>query len=255
MLETIQTEIRAGVAYLHFSRPEVRNAVNRRMMIELEDMLNRWEKDPEIQVIVLLGDKKAFASGGDLVDLHQLKKKEEIYPVMQQMGRVLSKLTQMKALTIAAVEGYAVGGGCEIAVSCDWIIASPSAKFGMIQERLGITTGWGGAGRLMRKVGVTRAEYLLLSGEIISAEEAERIGLVDRILVADDWREAIEQLAIKIAAHPEILRRTYQHLASLHREGRWVPEDYLREAESCATLWETERHRLAVEDFMRRKRK
>ncbi|WP_044642457.1 enoyl-CoA hydratase/isomerase family protein [Risungbinella massiliensis] len=248
-MKTIRTRESQGVAYLQFDRAEVRNAISRTTMNELELVLTKWSRDPNVKVVVLSGDQRAFASGGDLQDLHVLQSREEIYPVMERMGQTLRLLEEMPALTIAAVEGVAVGGGCEIVASCDWCIAAPTARFGMIQERLGITTGWGGAGRLMKKIGQKKAEYLLLSGEIIDAQTAFQMGLVERILPKENWWTSIEQLATKIAGHPDLIRKTYQQIGDLQSKQKRFDSHRL-EADRCAVLWERPEHHQAVEQFL-----
>lgn len=248
-MKTIRIRESQGVAYLQFDRSEVRNAISRTTMSELEQVLTKWSHDPNVKVVVLSGDSKAFASGGDLQDLHALQTREEIFPVMERMGQTLRLLEEMPALTIAAVEGIAVGGGCEIVASCDWCIAAPTARFGMIQERLGITTGWGGAGRLIQKIGRRKAEYLLLSGEIIDAKTAFQMGLIERILPAENWWESIEQLATKIARHPELIRKTYQQIGNIQSSQESFDSHRL-EADSCARLWEKPEHNQAMEQFL-----
>src|SRR5690606_8349968 len=181
IMETLRLERYRGVGLIRFHRPEVRNAVNLRMMDELETVLREWRQDDAVRTVLLAGDRHAFVSGGDLSELHRLTREEEIYPVMARMGRLLLELQDLGKPTIAAVEGAAVGGGCEIAVSCDFRLASDRARFGFVQVRLGITSGWGGGTRLLSLLKRSDALYLLLTGEVIDSETALRIGLVDRV--------------------------------------------------------------------------
>ncbi len=243
-----------GIGWIRFHRPEVRNAVNLQMMEELENILKKWADDEEIGVIVFSGDERAFVSGGDVEEFHRLSGRE-IYPVMKRMGGILERIYQLDAITISAVEGVAVGGGCEIVASCDFCLASGQAKFGMIQVSLGITTGWGGASRLCRKIGTGRALELLLTGERISAEKAGEIGLVDRMVPHERFQEEVAAFAKRLAGAPARVRKTYKQIARQVEKG--VPSSalYALEAKSCSECWETEEHIRAVESFLSRTRR
>lgn len=257
MMKTIIHKKHNGVATVQFHRPEVRNAVNRQMMSEMEQLLLEWEKDDQLKMIVFQGDTKAFVSGGDLEEFHQLHTCTEVEPVMKRMGTILERIHQLPILTIARIEGPAVGGGCEIAMSCDWVVASPKAKLGMIQVHLGITTGWGGATRLMKKVGTSAAMKILLSGKRYSALEAFQLGMVDFLLDKDDipfevqfnnWFTPWTQLPLGlIQQYKQIGRQIEEGVPSTHL--------YALEAKSCGILWETEEHRQAVDSFLLRRDK
>jgi 3-hydroxypropionyl-coenzyme A dehydratase len=252
-MQTLLISKQDGIGWIRFHRPEVRNAVNIKMMEEMENVIGKWANDEEIGVIVLSGDERAFVSGGDVEEFHQLTCRE-IYPVMKRMGEILERIYQLDAITIAAVEGVAVGGGCEIVASCDFCLASDQAQFGMIQVTLGITTGWGGASRLFRKVGTSRGLELLLTGERISSEKALESGLVDRILPHERFREEVAAFAKRLAGVPAKVRKTYKQIARQVEKG--VPSSALfsLEAKSCSECWGTEEHRRAVESFLNRTR-
>lgn len=251
-MQTLICSKRDGIGWIRFHRPEVRNAVNQQMMTELEQVLDEWSQDPNIKVLVLVGDRKAFVSGGDVAELHELTTEQEIYPVMERMGRILEKMSQLRKVTIAAVEGWAVGGGCEIVTSCDFCLASSSAQFGMIQVKLGITTGWGGASRLIRKVGRSAALKLLLTGEKISAKQAERIGLVDSIIDSEAFLDEIEQFARKFTHAPLSVIESYKKLAIQMEVGPSDSPLYQLEAANCSRCWESEEHYQAVESFLQK---
>ncbi|TCP70447.1 enoyl-CoA hydratase/isomerase family protein [Baia soyae] len=254
-METVMYHKKGDVAIVQFHRPTVRNAVNQQMMSELEQLLSEWEQDPQIKIIVFQGDKNAFVSGGDLEEFHQLHTCAEIEPIMKRMGGILERIHQLPALTIARVEGPAVGGGCEIAMSCDWVVASDHATLGMIQVRLGITTGWGGAARLMKKVGSSTAMNILLSGKRYSAREGMELGMVDFLLDEEDksfedqfdhWLHPYTKLSCSLIRH-------YKQLAKQVEKGASSSELFEREATKCGLLWETEEHRLAVDSFLIRR--
>ncbi|SFJ05245.1 enoyl-CoA hydratase/isomerase family protein [Thermoflavimicrobium dichotomicum] len=248
-MQTLLVSKKDGIGRIQFHRPEVRNAVNLQMMTELEQVIAEWERDPELKVIVFSGDERVFVSGGDVREFHQRETKEEIYPIMSRMGRLLERIDQLDCLTIAAVEGIAVGGGCEIVTSCDLCLASEKAQFGFIQVHLHITTGWGGAGRLFRKLGAGQALSLLLTGERISAREAYELQLVDRLYPADRFNEEVEMFVKQVASVPGKVIQTYKQIAKM---GRNYPSTYQMEAESCSELWESPEHRQQVEAFLKR---
>lgn len=239
-------------AVVQFNRPYVRNAVNLEMMEELEFLLDEWEQTSNYKFILFRGDDKAFVSGGDLDQFHKLEKREDIEPVMLRMGKILERIHQLPMLTVAFIEGAAVGGGCELAVSCDWIVASPNAKLGMIQVKLGITTGWGGASRLMHKIGKSKALHMLLTGKRLSALEAKQIGLVD-VLLDDPELSFEEQVAKWIRTYhslPLLLIQNYKKLAQQVELGVSSEQLFPLESASCSILWESKEHREAVEHFL-----
>ncbi|WP_168188708.1 enoyl-CoA hydratase/isomerase family protein [Thermoflavimicrobium daqui] len=247
-MKTLVFSKKDGIGWIRFHRPEVRNAVNLQMIEELEQVITKCEQDDTLHVLIFSGDERAFVSGGDVREFHQLEKKEEIYPIMFRMGQLLERMDQLNCLTIATVEGTAVGGGCEILTSCDLCVASEKAKFGFIQVHLKITTGWGGAGRLTRKIGSGRALYLLLTGEIISATKAYELQLVDHLYKQENFRDEVTALAEHLASIPSKVIQTYKQIARLNGATPTFP----LEAESCSILWEGKEHRQKVEEFLRR---
>ncbi|MGA9172830.1 MAG: enoyl-CoA hydratase/isomerase family protein [Thermoactinomyces sp.] len=252
-METLVVRKQKQIGWIRFHRPDVRNAVNLAMMGELESVIREWKKDRDLKAIVFFGDERAFVSGGDVAEFHQWTKREEVFPVMRRMGALLEEIAQLDLVTVAAVEGVAVGGGCEIATSCDFCLASPNARFGMIQVRLGITTGWGGAGRLMRKIGRSRALSCLLTGKMLNAAEAKELGLVDDLLPQDGFRSHVERYVERLTEAPAPVIRAYKQIAR-QVESDQVQSTYEIEAEHCAVCWESDEHRLAVESFLNRTR-
>lgn len=250
-MSTLIIQKNRPICWIRFHRPEVRNAVNQQMMSELENLLAEIEHDPQCKVLILAGDERAFVSGGDVDELHRYERKQEIQPIMERMGRILERIRNLNALTIACVEGAAVGGGCEIVATCDLCFAAPTARFGMIQVNLGITTGWGGAGRLMQKIGPANALSMLLTGQIFSAIEAKEKGLVDELVEGKPLDEAVQAFAERVAQAPLPIIAFYKKLAQ-----KGGGEGSLElEAEQCAQLWETEEHRQAVRTFLERRQR
>lgn len=198
--ETIIAEtLDGGVAQATLHRPDALNALNSQLMAELADALDGYEADPSVGCIVITGSAKAFAAGADIKEM-AAKTFPATY-VNDFISGPWERVASCKKPIIAAVSGYALGGGCELAMMCDTIICTENAKFGQPEITLGILPGIGGTQRLVRAIGKAKAMDMILTGRMIDAEEAERCGLVSRIVSADDLLldEALE-MARKIAA-------------------------------------------------------
>lgn len=210
MFENILLEKRAPLAVITFNRPKVLNALNAATLEELSSALEDVAADPEVRVILFTGaGPKAFVAGADITELAALdaetgrayaRRGQELFRCIETLGKPV----------IACIHGFALGGGCELAMACTIRLASETAKLGQPEVKLGVIAGFGGTQRLPRLVGASAALKLLLSGEIISAEEALRIGLVDEVLPGTDQLMArAEALAMEIAANaPIAIERT-----------------------------------------------
>lgn len=196
--ENLKFEVKDGVGFCTMSRPKVLNALNAKTMFELMAIFSRVKSDPEVTGVILTGEgEKAFVAGADIGELSRqgpISGKE--FAIMGQ--QVLSFIEDMGKPVIAAVNGYALGGGCELAMACHIRVASTAAQFGQPEVNLGIIPGYGGTQRLPRLVGSGRAMELILSGEIIGAEEAYRIGLVNKVVPAKELIPASEEIMRKI---------------------------------------------------------
>lgn len=191
----ILTENIQAVGLIRFNRPHVRNALCAAMIGEFARALDGFERDDAIHAIVLTGDDKAFAAGADVGEMAALTSFADVYRDDFNTGDWI-RLTTCRKPTIAAVAGYALGGGCELAMMCDFILAGESAKFGQLEVTVGIPPGGGGTQRLTRFVGKSKAMEMCLSGRIMDAAEAERSGLVSRIVPdAELVAEAIKTAA------------------------------------------------------------
>ena len=167
----IDFNIHGNVALLTVDRPEVRNALNPGAMAEFAAAVERAHALPGLLALIVTGAGKAFISGGDVAELRTVTTEADAEKMITLMGNALDRLAALPCLTIAAMEGPARGGGCEIALACDWRVAAEDADLGFVQIRLGITTGWGGASRLYRLVGYPCALDLLTLGRVLSAPE------------------------------------------------------------------------------------
>lgn len=199
--ENLLYEKKDGIAYITFNRPKVLNALNRKTMEELDAILTDARADAAVRVLILTGaGEKSFIAGADINELAvQTPVQGKEFSIWGQ--GVLHKLETMGKPSIAAINGFALGGGCELALACSMRIASKNAKLGQPEVKLGIIPGYGGSQRLARLCGKGVAHELCLSGEMISADEALRIGLVNRVTEPADLIPAAEALARKIMAN------------------------------------------------------
>ena len=195
-MSALKTSIRDGVGHIELNRPEVRNAMNLAMARELTALLEDWAAKDELRAVVLSGaGGKAFAAGADIGELKERTHREAFFAIV---GTVLQKLEDFPRPTIAALDGFALGGGLELALACDLRVASKSAKVGLPETTLGIFPAAGGTWRLPRLVGLGRAKDLVFTGRILGAEEAFALGLFERLVEADALGAA-QALAAQIA--------------------------------------------------------
>lgn len=199
--ETLLYEKRDGIGYVTIHRPEKLNALNRKVMSELSACFEQIDKDEEVRAVILRGaGDKSFVAGADVNEL-AVQSPVQGQETSTRGQKVLDFIENLGKPVIAAVNGYALGGGCELAMACTLRIASDSARFGQPEVKLGIIPGYAGTQRLSRLVGKGRAMELILTGEPISAQEAYRIGLVNQVVAAKDLVASAEALARKIMAN------------------------------------------------------
>jgi enoyl-CoA hydratase/carnithine racemase len=192
------------VALLRLNRPEARNALSPELMEELAGELERLDPDPEVRCVVIAGSEKVFAAGADIKAMAERSFAEALRHPAASFWR---RLAAVKTPMIAAVSGYALGGGCELALACDLIVAAESAKFGQPEINLGIIPGGGGTQRLARVLGKQRAMELVLTGRRFGAEEARELGLVNKVVADDAWLDEAMALAGTVAEQPPIASR------------------------------------------------
>ncbi len=205
MTDSVQVQIdEFHVALLRMSRPEARNALSPEMMEEISTELERLDADPEVRCVVISGSEEVFAAGADIRAMAERTLPEALYHPAAGFWR---RLTSIKTPLVAAVSGYALGGGCELALACDMIVASETALFGQPEITLGIIPGGGGSQRLTRVLGKQRAMEYVLTGRRFDAEMALRMGLVNRVAKKKRWLEEAIELARTVAARPPIAAR------------------------------------------------
>ena len=201
--ENIIFEKKNGIGYVTVNRPEALNALNDSVIEELDSVFRAIDRDDEVRVVIITGAGRAFVAGADIAQMSRLDGSEG--RVMSMRGqKVMEFIEFMDKPVIAAVNGFALGGGNELSRACDIRIASETAKFGQPEVNLGIIPGYGGTQRLPRLVGRGMAKKLIYSAEIIDAEEAYRIGLVDEVVPADQLMDTAAKLAETIASKAPI---------------------------------------------------
>lgn len=199
--ETILAETRGTTGLIRLNRPQALNALNSQLVSELTDALRAFDKDNAIGAIVLTGSEKAFAAGADIKEMQNLTFAEAYG---QDFLGEAEGVSAIRKPIIAAVSGYTLGGGCELAMMCDFIIAADNAKFGQPEITLGIIPGIGGTQRLARFVGKSKAMDMVLTGRMMDAAEAERCGLVSRVVAQDVLLDEALKAAERIASFSQL---------------------------------------------------
>ena len=203
MYQTIRCEKQDGIAIVTIDRPEALNALNSTVITELEQVVAALESDRDVRCLILTGEGRSFVAGADI---------GEQYPLDLDGGRrwgqrgsaLMRRIEKLEFPTIAAVNGFALGGGCELALSCDIILASEKAKFGQPEVGLGITPGFSGTQRLPRRVGIAKAKELIFSGKTIGAQEAKEIGLVNAVYAPEELLNGAIAMAQSFTANAPI---------------------------------------------------
>jgi enoyl-CoA hydratase len=197
--QTLNVDVQEHVAILTISRPEALNALNSLFFDEMESFLGKLATQPDIRLLVITGEGKAFVAGADIAEMADMTQSEGL--AFSKRGQMIFRMIEeLEIPVIAAVNGFALGGGCELAMSCDIRVASAKAKFGQPEVNLGLTPGYAGTQRLSRLVGKGDAMLMLLSGDHISAEDALRIGLVQWVAEPEELMEKALDLAKKIVS-------------------------------------------------------
>jgi enoyl-CoA hydratase len=194
-----------GWVLFTLNRPKVLNALNRELLQELDERIRWAEQAEDVKVVIITGSgEKAFAAGADIQELRQIASAHEAEKQALIGQAIFNRIEQLPKPVIMAVNGYALGGGCELAMCGDFILASENAKFGQPEVNLGIIPGYGGTQRLARLVGEKHAKYLCMTGEMISAEEALRLGLVQKVLPAGQLLTEAKKIAEQLVKKPAL---------------------------------------------------
>lgn len=243
-----------GVAVITFNRPEAHNALTFEAMYAFADAVEQLHQWPDLRAVVITGaGDKAFCSGADLVELANYPSAEDAQRMITVMGDALLRMEALPVPVIAGINGYALGGGSEIAVACDLRLADDKTRLGFVHIRLAVTPGWGAGQRLLRLVGYSRAMDLFVSGRIVHADELVVLGLVNRIVETGTAAAHALTLAQRIATEPP---ETVRAMKQLLRAGLVTPYDEALKMERALfpPLWDSEPHVRAVEGALLRMR-
>ena len=214
--EAIIVDVTDHIATLKLNRPKAMNALNAQVVAELDQALAEADRDDAVRCIIITGSEKAFAAGADIPEMAE-KSAIEMADI-DQFGTLSTAIDRTRKPIIAAVAGYALGGGCELAMLCDFIICADTAKFGQPEINLGVIAGIGGTQRLTRFVGKSKAMDMHLTGRFMDAEEAERSGLVSRVVPAKKLLEEAKGAAAKISEKSLIAAHTAKEAVNVAYE-------------------------------------
>lgn len=252
--ENLFVEREDGIGIITINRPRVMNALSIATVRELDAVMDELSAAPEIGAIVLTGaGEKAFVGGADIAEFSNLRSASEAAGYALRGQAVLDKIEALPQPVIAAINGFALGGGCELAMACDIRLAADTARLGQPEINLGIIPGYGGTQRLPRLVGRGQAKLLCLSGDMLDAAGAQRIGLVDRVVPAAELLDEAKALAKKLAAKAPVARSLIKQAINVGLEGS-LAQGLAYEAAQFGVVFDTEDRVEGVTAF-REKRK
>ena len=248
--EMILIEIRGRVGLVTLNRPQAMNALNNQLMNELMDALGKFDQNDNVGAMVITGNEKAFAAGADVKEMAN----KSIQEMMDQDHvAVFGRIRTIKKPVIAAVSGWALGGGCEVALSCDMIVASESARFGQPEINIGVIPGAGGTQRLTRAVGKAIAMEMILNDRRLTAQEAYQFGMVNRVVPVDRYLEEALKLAEEIASRAPIAVQAAKKMVNQAFE-RNLAEGLVEEKQTFYNLFATEDQKEGMNAFAEKRK-
>jgi len=251
-VSTVKIEQNNHICQATIDRPESHNAINFEVMNELETLLDKLEQDSTTRCFILSGSgQETFVSGGDLREFHTIKTAEEAKPMAQRMLAILKRIEKLPCWTIAAINGAAYGGGCEMMLAFDFRMAAPHATFGFTQGKFYLPPGWGGLSRLVEKVGRSTALLWLAEAKIVDAHTARKHDLIDYIIESRDWNNELLERAQNLTKNDRPFIKNLKEGAMRITEARW--EAIEAEVDTFAKFWESDLHEKRVENFLNRK--
>lgn len=248
--ELILTETRGRVGLITLNRPQTMNALNNQLMRELMDALEAFDKNDAIGAMVITGNEKAFAAGADIKEMAE-KSIDDM--IDDDHVAVFGRIRTIRKPVIAAVSGWALGAGCEVALSCDMIVASESAKFGQPEINIGVIPGAGGTQRLTRAVGKAIAMEMILNDRRLSAQEAYQFGMVNRVVPLERYLEEALKLAEEIAARAPVAVRAGKEMINQSFE-RTLSEGLAQEKQEFYNLFATQDQKEGMQAFMEKRK-
>ena len=246
----VNPQEREHVALIRLNRPKELNALCLDLMNELVDALAALDKDEDCRCIVITGNERAFAAGADI---KEMAGRNAIDMLKIDQFSKWERIKNTKTPMIAAVSGFALGGGCELTMLCDMIVASETARFGQPEIKIGVMPGAGGTQRLTRAVGKARAMEMVLTGNFITAAEAFEAGLINRVVSVELYLDEALKLASQVAAMPPIASRLAKE-SVLHAFNSFLDEGLLNERKNFYTLFATEDQKEGMEAFVEKRR-
>lgn len=248
--EMILVETRGRVGLVTLNRPQAMNALNNQLMNEVMDALEAFDRDENVGAMVVTGSEKAFAAGADIKEMSGKSARE-----MQEADHVavFGRIRSVEKPVIAAVSGWALGGGCEIALSCDMIVASESAKFGQPEVTIGVIPGAGGTQRLTRAVGKALAMEMVLNNRTLSAQEALHHGLVNRVVPVSDYLNEALKLADEIASRAPLAVRAAKKMINAAYDSS-LTEGLAAERQAFYDLFNTEDQKEGMQAFVEKRK-
>ena len=248
--EMILTEIRGRVGLITLNRPQTMNALNNQLMRELMDALAAFDKDDDIGAMLITGNEKSFAAGADIKEMTDKT-------IQQMMDRdhiaVFGRIRTIRKPVIAAVSGWALGGGCEIALSCDMVIASESARFGQPEINIGVMPGAGGTQRLTHAVGKAIAMEMILNDRRLTAQEAYQFGMVNRVVPVEGYLDEALKLAEEIASRAPVAVRAAKKMINQSYE-RLLADGLEAEKQVFYNLFATEDQKEGMKAFVEKRK-
>lgn len=250
--ENLIVQISNHVALLAINRPQALNSLNPATLNELELVIAALETDPQVKVVIITGaGKKAFVAGGDISVMQPLGPMEA-REVARQAQKLFNAIEYSSKVMIAAINGYALGGGCELAMACDIRIAAETAKLGQPEINLGIIPGWTGTQRLPRLVGKGKAKQMMFTGDMVSAAEAEKIGLVNQVVAQTELLNVAQALAEKIASKSQVAIRLIKEAVDNGMEME-IGKAFNYEADLFALCFSTEDQKEGMAAFLEKR--
>jgi enoyl-CoA hydratase len=252
-MDDLKLEVAGAVATLSIDRPQARNALALQTMAELDEALDTVRTERARVLVIRGAGDKAFCAGGDIKELEQMRSEKEAAAMAQRMRATLDRIPQLAIPVIAGLNGDALGGGAELALACDFRIAATHARIGFTQISLGIIPAWGSSERLATLVGRGRALNMLLAGHIMSADEAQHLGLVEVVVSTSTFDRRLDEVAQSIAAAPPAAVAGIKSSVNTVRPHRY-PELADTTADAFARTWVDPAHWKAVESMEKRRR-
>ncbi|TVR79304.1 MAG: enoyl-CoA hydratase [Chitinophagaceae bacterium] len=246
----VTDNFKKDIALVRLNRPKDLNALSLEMMMEIRDAMLKLDSNPEVKVIILTGNEKAFAAGADI---KQMSGRNSIDMLKVDQFTIWDQIRQTKKPLIAAVSGFALGGGCELAMLCDMIVASESAKFGQPEIKIGVMPGAGGTQRLTRAVGKARAMEMVLTGKFISAEEAFNYGLVNKVVPVELYLTETVRLAEEVAKHAPVSVQLAKEAVN-QAFNTFLDQGLLLERKNFYALFSTEDQKEGMQAFIEKRK-